>query len=152
MWLEYLRPTPATEDDICRTEERLGIVFPDAFLGFFTKRQGMTSETALVVDEKGRSRRVGPLFFFTAVESEEPNLSDLCLFWRRGGYPRGLVPFAWAGNQPHFALDFRASTSSPSVVYVHPDGDAVDTGYWASSAVAPSVEAFLAMLDKTGDA
>lgn len=92
-------------------------------------------------------RRIG-LGFVHAVTAADGrrDLRELCLLWRSRGYPPSLVPFASSGGQAHLALDFGASPSNPSVVYVYPDGEAEATGYWSTSCVAADVEAFLEML------
>lgn len=153
MWLEYLRARSASESDIDATEQALGVSLPDDFVSFLTKYQGMRSETAHVTDILGRRIRLAYLFFFTtAAESKQRNIRDLCLMFRERGYPERLVPFGSTGGQPHVALDYSASLASPSVAYVYPDGDAPRTGYWSTTAVAPDVTSFLAMMASTGDA
>jgi hypothetical protein len=152
MWLEYLRARQATESDVVDTERHLGLSLPPDMAAFLLKYQGMRSETAAVTDSRGHLIRVGHLFFLTdAAESGQRNIRDLCLLFRKRGYPTTFVPFASAGGQPHLALDYSGPTGEVSVAYVYPDGDAPQTGFWSKTAVAPDVATFLAMLQRTGD-
>lgn len=66
---------------------------------------------------------------------------------RRGGYPRLVIPIFDTGTQSHVALDYRDDPSSPTIAYVYPDGDAVETGYWRIEQVAESFDQLMDNLD-----
>ena len=152
MWLEYLRARRGTALDVSDTEHALGLSFPPEFAALLLRYQGMRSETAVVTDSDGQEVRVGHLFFLTdAAESSQHNIRDLCLLFRKRGYPSSLVPFASGGGQPHLALDYSGPGGEPSVSYVYPDGDAPETGFWSKTSVARDVATFLDALQRTGD-
>lgn len=142
-WQPYLKVRPATSQDVANTESALSVQFPGSFVDFMVTNQGMSSEDMRVVDERSREIGIGYLFFFSEASGGQRNIKDLCLMFRKRGYPGYLVPFASAGGQPHLALDYRSAKSSPAVVYVYPDGDAENTGYWSTSLVTPDFESFL---------
>jgi hypothetical protein len=95
-------------------------------------------------DER-RKTKFGPLMHVNPRQGGADYIPTAAANLRMGGYPSELVPFAGSGGQVHFALDYRDSSTNPTVVYA-----VLEFGYDDPNAfrqIAPDVTTLLDRLE-----
>lgn len=120
-WEEYWNAGPATDASLSHAERLLGVVFPSDFVDLMREHQGkVPTPRMLRIFDDGPLVKFGPVMHVNP-ERGSGYIPATVQRFRRGGYPEGLVPFADAGSQTHFALDYRLDPRMPVVVYVIPE-------------------------------
>ena len=143
-WEEYSKAGPATPEQIARVEARVGHTFPEDFKRALREHQGMIPRPNGLRLRPDRPRKgFGALGH--CVEGKSGNIArtwELMRAWVDDPYPSWLVPISTAKGQAHFALDFRASEDSPTVVYVNPDLSSDAPGF-----ITPVASSFTDLLE-----
>jgi len=140
-WRPYSRASELTPAEIEIAEKQLCVVFPHDFVELMSKHQGMAPKVPSFIRVGERRVHLGSLMVLGSPEAGR-NILELVSLWRKQGYPARWMPFARVGGAPHLALDF-TQPELPTIVYLYPDAESEDTGFWGLSHVANSVEEML---------
>jgi cell wall assembly regulator SMI1 len=154
-WTDYLwdEAHPATNADIAAAEKALGVKFPKAVRDGLRKHQGQVPDPNLFDFEEGGERTtsvMGPLFHVREPAAADPAYQLVNVSRNRKHLlPDGVVPFSEDPSGNMIALDYRASKSTPAVVFLNHEEAGSGAGV---TTLASSFEDFLAMLhEDTGD-
>jgi len=117
-WEEYSKAGPASDSDVEEAEALLGVKFPDDFVALMKSHQGMIPVPRFLrLFDPRRKTSFPPLMHVSRQHGGADYIPASARRRRAGGYPSELIPFASAGGQTHFALDYRDDPERPSVVY-----------------------------------
>jgi cell wall assembly regulator SMI1 len=154
-WTDYLwdEAHPATDADIAAAERALGVTFPQALRDALREHQGQVPDPGLFDFDEGGERTtsvMGPLFHVREAAAGDPAYQLVHVARsRKHLLPDGVVPFSEDPSGNMIALDYRASKSTPPVVFLNHEEAGAGAGV---TTLASSFEAFLAMLhEDTGD-
>jgi cell wall assembly regulator SMI1 len=123
-WEEYLEIPVASNEDIQRIENQLGIPFPEEFKQVLKLAQGKSSIPEVIESEELSEVTFGTIFHVLPEVEPAYSITQKKEIWDK--YIPNLLPIADSGDGCFFAYDMRKETENPPVVFINADADPED--------------------------
>jgi cell wall assembly regulator SMI1 len=123
-WAEYLNISVASDEDIQRIENQLGIQFPEEFRQILKLAQGKTSIPSLIESEEVCKVVFGSIFHVLPEVKSSYSIKSMKDTWDE--YYPYLLPIADSGDGCFFAYDLRKGIENPPVVFINAEADPED--------------------------